>query len=337
MDLVDRYLQAVSHWLPRKQQNDILSELADDLQSEIEDREKRSGHALGDAEVAEVLRHRGHPMLVANRYLPPRYLIGPALFPMYALVLKIVLIAYAVPWVLIKVGLLIVAADRGTLPQLGSELLQILTSLTLAASVAFGVVTLAFLLIERLQAAPRRLTDWDPMKLPRVRTTWVIPRLESTLEVAVSVLVLILLINNLRSNTIFDREGVRVVLSPVWQNFFVAIVLSMACGFTLSAANLARPYWTWLRLGLRLVLDATGAAIFCWLLSVNVLAEFAAPHVSPERAAEIVTAINMTASRMFPLAVMISLLILALSSGSRLIRLALWPGRRIDAATRAST
>ncbi len=39
MELLDRYLQAVRFWLPRKQQDDIIAELGEDLRSQIQDRE----------------------------------------------------------------------------------------------------------------------------------------------------------------------------------------------------------------------------------------------------------------------------------------------------------
>jgi len=41
MELLNRYLQAVGFWLPRKQKQDILAELSEDLRSQIE--EQRSG------------------------------------------------------------------------------------------------------------------------------------------------------------------------------------------------------------------------------------------------------------------------------------------------------
>ena len=43
MELLDRYLQAVRFWLPRKQQDDIIAELGDDLRSQIEEREASLG------------------------------------------------------------------------------------------------------------------------------------------------------------------------------------------------------------------------------------------------------------------------------------------------------
>src|SRR4051794_10177607 len=106
MDLVERYLQAVEHWLPTKQRHDIIAELSEDIHSQIEEREASLGRPLITAEVEALLLERGRPMLVASRYLPQEYLIGPELFPIYRFVLKIVLLCAGVPTVLALVSLI---------------------------------------------------------------------------------------------------------------------------------------------------------------------------------------------------------------------------------------
>jgi hypothetical protein len=332
VDLVDRYLQAVRSWLPHGQQDDILAELAEDLRSEIDDRQAQVGHPLSDAEIAAILRKRGHPMVVGNRYVPPRYLIGPSLFPIYWFVLKIVAFCYVVPWVLVKIGLLIVAVEQGTWRGWGSEVAIAWAHLCLAMLVATGVVTTVFALIEWLQSSPRLLETWNPLKLPPVRDAWRIPRLGSAIEIAVSVVILILLTNDLRSTTIFDRAGVTVVVAPIWRTIFACMVSGMLAGIALSSVNLVRPYWTWLRAGLRLVLDGVGAAIFCSMFKVDLLAEIHVPNLAPARALELVNSINMVASRMFPFVVLASVLIVGLSGIGRLIRLRARSGRIANSA-----
>jgi hypothetical protein len=64
MDLINRYLQAVKFWLPKNQKQDIIAELAEDLRSQIEDREAELGRQLNESEVAELLKQR--PGVVSN-------------------------------------------------------------------------------------------------------------------------------------------------------------------------------------------------------------------------------------------------------------------------------
>jgi hypothetical protein len=57
MDMLSRYLYAVSNDLPKKAvRDDIIAEIADDLQSQIEERESVLGRPLTDDEEATVIR-----------------------------------------------------------------------------------------------------------------------------------------------------------------------------------------------------------------------------------------------------------------------------------------
>src|SRR5580698_4244941 len=132
-DMLARYLQAVGFWLPRSQKDDILAELSEDLHSQIEDREAELGHPLDEAEVSAILKQRGRPIHVAGRFLPQQHLIGPALFPIYVLVLKIAALCYLVPWLLVWIGLLIFDHTGHPHP---------LGSLWTIAFTQFGIVTL---------------------------------------------------------------------------------------------------------------------------------------------------------------------------------------------------
>ena len=88
MELLERYLHAVGEHLPARGRADTLAELRANLESEIEGREKELGRPLTEAEVAQVLETHGMPVMVAARYGPQHFLIGPGLFPFYWYTLK---------------------------------------------------------------------------------------------------------------------------------------------------------------------------------------------------------------------------------------------------------
>ncbi|HMG84499.1 MAG TPA: hypothetical protein VK574_02080 [Terracidiphilus sp.] len=92
MDLLDRYLQAVRKYLPARRQDDIIAELRANMESQIEDKESELGRPLTQGEMEDLLRKMGHPMLVASRYQPQQFLIGPTLFPMYLYVLRLTML-----------------------------------------------------------------------------------------------------------------------------------------------------------------------------------------------------------------------------------------------------
>ena len=100
MDLIDRYLIAVRRQLPSHLQDDIIPELTDSLRSEAEEHERASGHPMTGDEQSALLKKRGHPFMMASRYLPQQHLIGPALFPYYRQALKFVVFWVVLPIVL---------------------------------------------------------------------------------------------------------------------------------------------------------------------------------------------------------------------------------------------
>ncbi len=178
MEMIDRYLNAVGFWLPKKQKKDILAELEGDLKAEIEEREAGLGRKLVDAEVDEILKRRGAPILAAGRYLPQRSLIGPVLFPIYTFVLKIVLFFYLVPWFAVWLfAAVFIPSFRAAHP--GPELLESLSTLWDIALSAFATITIGFAAAEWFRVPDRIAGKWAPRDLPKVRDVRKIPRSES--------------------------------------------------------------------------------------------------------------------------------------------------------------
>lgn len=173
MEMLDRYLRVVRFWLPKPEREDIAAELSETIRSQIEEKEAELGRKLSDAEVEAVLDRWGHPLRVAERYLPPRHLIGPTLFPVYVFVLELVLLFYLVPWLLVWIGVLIFyPAYRAAHP--GLAVLAPLQSWWLIALHAFAITTAGFALAERAYAKSGRLATWkarpippDPNRIPR--------------------------------------------------------------------------------------------------------------------------------------------------------------------------
>src|SRR3974377_1129631 len=91
-ELLDRYLHAVRFWLPKAHQEDIVAELSEDLHSQVDEKEAVLGRPLDQSEMESLLKSCGTPLVVAGRYRPQTWLIGPALFPLYQFVLKVVLL-----------------------------------------------------------------------------------------------------------------------------------------------------------------------------------------------------------------------------------------------------
>jgi hypothetical protein len=266
MELIDRYLQAVGFWLPKKQKKDILAELEGDLKSEIEDREAGLGRNLDAAEIDEVLKRRGAPILVAGRYRPQKSLIGPVLFPIYQFVLKMVLFFYLVPWLAIWLfAAIFIPSYRAAHP--GPELLITLSSLWNIALTAFATITIGFAAAEWFWIPGKLSGNWTPRKLPKVRDGLKIPRSNSIAEIVFGLLVLGWWLGMVTLPVIQIRDGLKLFypLGSVWQafhgGFLIPVALVAAIDIVAAAVNLARPYWTRLRLGIRAAADGVMALI----------------------------------------------------------------------------
>lgn len=268
MDLIDRYLQAVRFWLPRSEKQDIVSELAEDIRSEVEEREAELGRPLDQAETGSLLKKRGSPFSVAEKYLPQRSLIGPGLYPIYLFVLKVVGVAYLLPWLAVWLFcVLFLPSYRAAHP--GMALFGTLGTWWNIALWSFAVITLAFAVAERLRQRPGASEKWDPRRLPKVRDTRKIPRSSSLAEILLGLIFLVWWLGRLNVPSIAGRDPDFTGWTPgfIWQNFYrnfywVAVFVTLA-SLGLAAANLLRPYWTRVRLGARAALDAvTGAVAF---------------------------------------------------------------------------
>ncbi len=70
MEMIERYLEAVKFWLPKGQEDDIIEELSADIDAQVKEREAGLSRELSEAEVELILKQRGRPVVVANRFLP---------------------------------------------------------------------------------------------------------------------------------------------------------------------------------------------------------------------------------------------------------------------------
>ena len=330
MELLDRYLQAVKFWLPREQKQDIIAELSEDIRSQIEDEETVRGRALADTEVGAILKQLGRPVIVANRYLPQQYLIGPVLFPIYKFVLKVAALIYLVPWTLTWIGLMIFDqayrvrySGGGWAATLGSAW----GSFWLLAFTSLGLVTFVFFVLERVNARSGFLKDWDPNKLPPVRDPNRIPRSASLIELVANFAFCSWWAGAMWSATVFDHAGVRLTLAPVWRYFFWGFLLLALLNMAASGVNLVRPYWTPRRASLRLLADSIGSALFCWLCKSDILAAITVQNVAPAKTLLLTNAINLWMSRSLPAVVGVGL-VLAAFDVYRIIRVQRGEGRR---------
>ena len=300
--LLERYLHAIEFWLPKEQRRDILAEISEDLNSQIEEREEALGRVLTNSEFEALLKQRGRPMLVANRYKPQQSLIGPTWFPSYVGVLKMAGIWYVPAWVAVYV---IVQRLQHPADTWAETARMAWSTAWNVAFLAASFITGAFALVQWVDTRTRFMEKWNPRELPPVKDLYRIPQANSIAEVVVGVVFMLWWVSEASTPMIFQGPAFRLVLTALWEYFFWGYLMIGVGNIALSIANFIRPHWTPLRATLRMLSDLAGGVLFCWLLKAHLIADFAMANASGARSAEVRGVIELVLERCLPFAVIV--------------------------------
>ena len=247
MNLLERYLDALRWTLPKAKADDILAELRDVLTMRVEDREEALGRSLTDEEMSALLKDFGHPLVVASRYRPQQWLIGPDVFPFYKFVLRIVLAIVICVQVTIVAARYLFGGGMGEQilgPALGGAWMSVLTSV--------GIVTLVFAGLERLDFPANHLRSWKPEQLPPPndgrQSVW-----ESLFELTAGIFFLTWWVGFIHLPWTAGGYGFRIEPTPVIAQLYWPIL-------GLIIAKLAHSLIAWLRPAWRLVRGTLAAA-----------------------------------------------------------------------------
>lgn len=167
MEIIDRYVHAVGQYLPHRLRADVEAELRSLLAESVQERALAGGTTATEDLATAVVREFGSPKEVAARYAPdPQYLIGPRLYPVYVVAVKVMLpILAALVVVLVIVGRF---QEPGEPPSL-AVLVRATGRFLWSALVNLGIMTMVFALVERAIRQGEPAGDaFDPGRLPRV-------------------------------------------------------------------------------------------------------------------------------------------------------------------------
>jgi hypothetical protein len=255
MELVDRYVHAVKRHLPADQQDDIVNELTDDILSQIRDKEEELGRPLDEGEQEAVLRHYGHPYLLAVRYRPKQYLIGPTLFPFYFPALKISLaMAFGVT--------VIVAFAVGLAQQAPERILPRIMGFPAVAIQVLFWVTLTFAVADYWQARLNLFDKWSPRTLPPVDKQRPAKRQNLGVEIGINILFIAWWLQVPTYPVLMLGPAAEFLgFSPAWSRLYYAALLPAIVSTLMAIGVLVRPAGAWL-LQLRMLLINLSSLFF---------------------------------------------------------------------------
>lgn len=305
MNLIERYVSEIGKHLPRKSRADLETEIRSTLEDMLEERATQAGRPADEAMVQALLKEYGAPAKVAATYLPEQYLIGPKLFPIFLLVLKIVGIVLVI---LTMVGTGIKIGMDGLNGQAAAALianygLQLLTGLISA----FGNIVLVFAILERVMPKAEYENelhaDWDPAELAQAPDPNEIRIWEPSAAIVFSVLGLLVFNVYPQVLGIFSFSGENSVFIPVLSEAFFKqlpwINLTWLLGIGLNLWLLRTGRWTpatrWCEVGLKIA----GVGITYLLLAgPSILAidaaSLAQAEIEPQAAATLVNLLSKT-------------------------------------------
>ncbi len=175
INLIDTYVSEVGRRLPKKIRSDIEAEIRSIIQDMLEERSQKTGKPVDEEMTLEVLKAYGAPEKVAATYVGERYLIGPRLYPIFALVLRIVLMATGI---LAAIGVGIAVYQTTLTPwNAFATILKAIANFGTSLMVALGNIVLIFAILEwalfRAGAKVevkglRKEKEWDPRALTKV-------------------------------------------------------------------------------------------------------------------------------------------------------------------------
>ena len=159
MELIDLYTNEIGRQLPEKIRADIQKEIRSLIEDNLEDEAEKAGRAPDEEMVVEVLKRMGPPEKVAAAYLPPRYLIGPELYPHFIQTLRIVL---SIVTLLTALAIGVSARVLGPFEYVG----RVISSLLDTIFHATGIVVAIFAIIQFASLDLKMKTQaWDPLKM----------------------------------------------------------------------------------------------------------------------------------------------------------------------------
>ena len=175
MNLIDTYASEVGRRLPRKDRADIEAEICSALQDLLDERSREAGKPVDEEMTFEVLKEYGDPEKVASSYQGERYLIGPHLYPVFLMVIRIVFPAIAI---LAGISAIVqVSQHVASVENISGVFVSVLVGVLTTTISALGNIVLIFAIIEwvthyegitvkgKMRLAKK---EWDPRSLTRM-------------------------------------------------------------------------------------------------------------------------------------------------------------------------
>jgi hypothetical protein len=269
MSLIDLYVQEVGEHLPEKMRVDLEKEIRSMIEDSLDDLSRKQGKPVDEEMVVEVLQKLGSPKKFAASYLPPRYLIGPELYPVFISALKLGLVITGILAVIgLGASLGMSARTPMDIPRVAGETLL---GFMQAIFQAFAVITLVFACIQWSEKKIhfKEYEKWNPRDMKPAKEEEKIHPIGELILVFFNILVL--WVFNLHPEWIggfaYTESGwsTYFTLAPAFSTYLPWINLILILDTALKIYLVSRMRWQpatrWLSIGLKLLGIVLGICI----------------------------------------------------------------------------
>ncbi len=272
MKLIELYLEEIRRRLPPRDREDILNEIHSTLMDMLEDSNSNPDQTADEETINSVLKAFGSPQKVARQYGARNYLIGPRYFPLYLLILRVVLIVVAALNILGVIVALI--GQSGFNAGVLNAVAQILADLYSSLFIAFGIVTLAFTGIERTTPENWEVDfdkEWQPEHLLKQENQERIKVAELAVNITMNLIFIALI------NFFFDRVGIYnfsdsgwhsvTFLSDAFQRYVPWITAYAVLDIAIALYLIRQEYWDKISSVAKIILNAFKIAVTSAIIS----------------------------------------------------------------------
>ncbi|MDF2557373.1 MAG: hypothetical protein K0R71_1201 [Bacillales bacterium] len=253
MELIERYIYAVTKRLPETQRADVAKELRGNIEDMLSDQPTAK-------EVEDVLLELGEPSKLAFEYRgKKRYLIGPEYFDQYIHVLKLTCVILAA---IGAIGTFIEAyvshVNENSFEYMFEVFWNIIGSGFNGALHAFAWVTGIFFIFERFDIGfdgKYKRSEWSPLDLPEIpkKVSKPIHRSEIIGDLIGNTIWLGFLLFFLRKDSFIftiDKSDVNSILAffnfdHIYNTYFTVLIISALFGIFISILKWMRGYWSY--------------------------------------------------------------------------------------------
>lgn len=271
MELIDRYVYAVTKRLPQKQREDIEKELRTLIDDMLE--ERCQGREPQEKDIIEVLTELGDPAILAAKYRDDKsYLIGPEYFYTYLTVLKIFVIVTAIGMGISQCVEIVINPPQYAFEGIG----RVFGAVVSGVFQGFTWVTIVFAIMERVnnkeikEIAKRKWSVSDLPKIPEKEE--LIKRSESIVGIVFTVIFMVVFCFASPYIGAYFAEGCSVKVIPVFseqfQNFIPLIIVIFCASMLKESLKLIFGKWT-LKLGIAITAIDIVLFVFCIIVFTN--------------------------------------------------------------------